>query len=307
VTSTAVFVASMVTGCKFGISQARTNNLYKQTSSDTTGKQNANQQKTMEQYQSLLENNASLIEIANFMDGNVSLVSSDNAVAMVDEFEKRQKEFLPELEKKFSENVDIQNKMAETFLQDFDISKIYSIEDEKIQELLKETKDSGYKVETAEGMFFPVINYEAYKKFRDFVSNDFRDYIDLMAIESNNTPAKDAALIISWEEILKRALNQEKFIAQYPDSKRIDNVKGLYKKYLTFTLFGLNNTPLFSYDSNEIDSEAKQAYMEVLKTNADNSNYLAILSDYMSLLEENNYKLTDEIIKYRDEVIKKLD
>jgi hypothetical protein len=261
----------------------------------------------MEQYQSLLENNASLIEIANFMDGNVSLVSSDNAVAMVDEFEKRQKEFLPELEKKFSENVDIQNKMAETFLQDFDISKIYSIEDEKIQELLKETKDSGYKVETAEGMFFPVINYEAYKKFRDFVSNDFRDYIDLMAIESNNTPAKDAALIISWEEILKRALNQEKFIAQYPDSKRIDNVKGLYKKYLTFTLFGLNNTPLFSYDSNEIDSEAKQAYMEVLKTNADNSNYLAILSDYMSLLEENNYKLTDEIIKYRDEVIKKLD
>ena len=308
-TSTAVFVVVISTGCNYDISQAsaNANNTYKQTGSDITNKQNEEQQKTMEQYQTLLENNASLIEIAKFIDSNVSQVSSDNAVEMIDEFEKRQKEFLPKLEGKFVENPDIQSKMVEAFLLDFDLNKLNSIEDEKVQELLKETKESGFKVETAEGMFFPVINYEFYKRYSNFVTNDFKEYINIMTVESNNTPAKDAALVISWTEILNRTLNQEKFIAQYPDSKRMDNVKGLYKKYLTFTLFGLNNTPLFGYDSNEMDKDAKQAFIEVLKTNSDNSDYLTILSDYMSLVEENSYKLTDAVKKYRDGVIEKLD
>jgi len=310
IVSTAVLIVGMTAGCKLDTKKANADNSNKQTESDTAGKQKDNQKdnqkEIMEQFQELLEN-ASLIEIARFLDGNVSQVSSDNAVKMVDEFEKRQKEFLPELDRKFVENEDIQRKMAEVFLQGFDISKIDSIEDEKVQELLKETKESGYKVETAEGMFFPVINYEVYKKYSDYVTDDLREYIDIMAVESNNTPAKDAALVISWEEMLSRALKQEKFIAGYPDSIRIDDVKGLYKKYLTYTLFGLNNTPLFSYDSNTMNSEAKKAYLDVLASNSKDSGYLKILSGFMSLLEENGYKLTGEVEEYWDEVMEKLD
>jgi hypothetical protein len=307
IVSTAVFAVGMMAGCKFEDNKASANNSYKPTDSNTAANRVVDQEKIMEQYQSLLKNNASLAEIVKFMDGNVSQVSSNNAVMIVDEFEKRQKEFLPEFEKKFVENGDIQSKMAEAFLQEFDISKIDSIEDEELQMLLKETKESGYKVETAEGTFFPVINYEVYKKYSDYVTDDFREYINIMAVESNNTPAKDAALVISWEEILNRALKQEKFIAGYPDSIRIDDIKGLYKRYLSFTLFGLNNTPLFSYDSNTMNSEAKQAYVDVLKTNSKDSGYLKILRDYMSLMERNGYKLTNEVKKYQEQVIEKLD
>ena len=102
-------------------------------------------------------------------------------------------------------------------------------------------------------------------------------------------------------------MKQEKFIAGYPDSIRIDDIKGLYKRYLSFTLFGLNNTPLFSYDSNTMNSEAKQAYVDVLKTNSKDSGYLKILRDYMSLMERNGYKLTNEVKKYQEQVIEKLD
>ncbi|HPD00097.1 MAG TPA: hypothetical protein PLA01_01960, partial [Acetivibrio sp.] len=79
------------------------------------------------------------------------------------------------------------------------------------------------------------------------------------------------------------------------------------KKYLTYTLFGLNNTPLFSYDSNTMNSEAKKAYLDVLASNSKDSGYLKILSGFMSLLEENGYKLTGEVEEYWDEVMEKLD
>jgi len=53
--------------------------------------------------------------------------------------------------------------MSEVYTQGFDLGKVYEIEDEKVRELLSKTKNSGYRVETAEGMFFPVIDYEVYK------------------------------------------------------------------------------------------------------------------------------------------------
>ena len=116
----------------------------------------------MEQYQSLLKNNASLAEIVKFMDGNVSQVSSNNAVMIVDEFEKGKKSFYLS-SRKIRGEWGYPKQDGGSILQEFDISKIDSIEDEELQMLLKETKESGYKVETAEGTFFPVINYEVYK------------------------------------------------------------------------------------------------------------------------------------------------
>ena len=54
-------------------------------------------------------------------------------------------------------------------MQDFDLGKfkeldrIKNLGEGSLQELLLETNLTGYKVETAEGMFFPVIDYEFYK------------------------------------------------------------------------------------------------------------------------------------------------
>lgn len=262
-----------------------------------------NKDKIMKDYQALLKNNDTLMEVVKFMDENISKVSTDNAAIMVDEFEKAQKQFISKLEDEFyKDNGAIQNKINELNKPGFDITKIEGIEDSELKALLIKTRDSGYKVETAEGMFFPIINYEFYKKYSDKVTPDIKEYIDLMAVESNNVPAKDAALVISWEEVLKRALNQEKYIAQYKNSTKIDEVKALYKKYLTFTLLGLNNTPLFSYDSKLMDPDARKAYENFLKDGKD-SDFIKILNDYMELIKKNDYKLTDDLDKYRKDII----
>lgn len=176
------------------------------------------------------------------------------------------------------------------------------IKDAELKELLAKTKSSGYKVETAEGTYFPIIDYSFYKQFKDSVTPDMKDYIDIMAEESDKVPAKDAALVIGWDEVLNRALVMEEFLNEHRDSMKADEIKELYKKYFTFTLYGLNNTPLFSYGSNTMNTEARVIYDEMVEDTA-NSEFLHTLSEYMTLIKNNNYTLSDEIREYRDSVI----
>jgi hypothetical protein len=122
-----------------------------------------------------------------------------------------------------------------------------------------------------------------------------------MAVESEKVPAKDAALVISWDEVLERAFSQEAYIEKYGSSPKLDSIKELYNKYHTFILFGLNNTPLFSYEDKAMDKEARTAFEKAVKDNQD-SKLGQLLGSYMKVIEKNGYKLTDEVDKFRKEI-----
>jgi hypothetical protein len=156
----------------------------------------------------------------------------------------------------------------------------------------------GYRVETAEGMYFPIMNYEYMKKYSSYVTGDMRDYIDIMAVETNKVPAKDAGLVISWEEVIARALAQESFVSKYGSSARTEGVEELRKRYVTFMLYGLNNTPLFSYDTKTMNPEAREAYARAVSGNS-SGELVQLLKKYMEVLEKSDYKLTPEVEEFR--------
>jgi len=191
--------------------------------------------KIEEEFNVLLENDNEISGILDFIDNSISTLSRENASIMINEFEMIQKKNLSRIEEKFYDS-EIQNKIYEMYEPEFDLNKINDrntinmINDQELRELLLEIRSSGYKVETAEGMFFPIINYEYYQRYSFYVSSDMKEYIEIMTAESNKVPAKDAALVITWDEVLKRALSQEKFIIQYPESLKINDVKDLYIK-----------------------------------------------------------------------------
>ncbi len=256
----------------------------------------------MNDFQTLIQEDAGAEEVAAFINNNIAGVSRENATRMVDRFESIQKNTLPQFENMYNED-NMQSKINDEYQSVIAHSEI---KDSGLKELLDKTYISGYKVETAEGMFFPIIDYGFYKNFSSYVTPDMKDYIDLMAEESDKVPAKDAALVIGWDEMIQRALNQERFINTHRDSIKADEVKQLYKKYVTFTLYGLNNTPLFSYDTNTMDSEAREVYLNaVADTGA--SEFLKTLSGFLDLVKNNNYLFTDEADQYRKNAINKLD
>lgn len=198
-------------------------------------------------------------------------------------------------------------------------------------ELLQETIANGYKVETAEGQYFPVIDYTFYRRYHAALPPEVTGYFELMAVESETPPAKDAALVIGWDEILRRAANQERFLraqgAQIRNKEAGDilgarqgngqgagqgdreykavivgSVRELFQLYLRFALYGCDNTPLFDYRTKEMDPEARQAYTDYL-SQAEDGEFSAQIKAYFDVLAANDYRLTPAVEAYRKEVL----
>ncbi len=259
------------------------------------------EEQVMSDFNNLMTNNQKIGEVIQFMDDNISKVSPENVSVMILALEDLQMNDLPTFEQKFTSGEELQVKLRELLKGNVDEIKIENIDDAEIKSLLEETKNNGYKIETAEGYYFPIIDYQFYKTFTPKATEEIQDYFDIMAVESNQVPAKDGALMVSWDEIVERALAQEAFLKQYPNSERLDEITELYKRYEMFTFFGLNNTPLFSYDTKKIDTEAKSVYMDTVSRGIE-SNYTEMLKNFLEFLAKNNDTLNNEVDAFRKDL-----
>ena len=257
----------------------------------------------VEEFNSLIQNDSKLDKIISFIDENIGSVSEENASMMITDLEKLQKTHLKQLEEKFASDDILQTKLMD--VEDieksvFDMDKINKIEDEELKNMIIEIRNQGYMIDSSEGIYFPIISYEFYKRYTDYVTEDIKGYIDILAKESNEPPADDAALAISWKEIVERALEQEKFTLEYPEAITVTDIEELYGNYRMFIFRGLNNTPLFDYDTKIIDNDAKEAYMEIVDKDKD-SELLSEIKDFLNVLKKNDYKSTDEVEKFIEE------
>ncbi|TWH51952.1 hypothetical protein [Sporomusa sp. KB1] len=266
----------------------------------------ANEQVIMDNYNALLQNRSVPVpEISKYLDENITKVSQVGAANMIIGLEKVQKERLPKLQDKFGDSEAVQKALTKSYRDGLTNQAIDSIENQEAKALVLEAKSSGFKIETAEGMYFPVIDYSAYKKYPKAVTPDIAVFIDIMSVESDKTPIKDAALMISWNEILKRAMAQEQFIRDYSNSAKVEDMRQLLKRYLVFALYGANNTPLFSYDTKQMVSEARQTYL-VTEFDPDKGSFSKVMSEYLAVLKKNDYQLTAEVQEYRNKASEQL-
>ncbi|MEK5252479.1 hypothetical protein NST74_03285 [Paenibacillus sp. FSL F4-0125] len=247
----------------------------------------------------LLSSSNKLPEAIKYLNANMYAVGSYRATIMTLKLENLHKAALPAWESKFNTS-NVQRKLTTIYKAGASMKTLAeATEDPALRTLLKSANESGYKLETAEGTFFPVIDYAAYRKYKLYVTNDISAYISIMATESDLPSSKDNGLVIGWTDVAARALSQEQFIQNYPKSNRISAVKSLYSIYVNNTFYGQNNTPLFHYDNLEMDLEAQKAYSSILTKNNDTSSFLQKLDGFMKLMKDNSFKLNDEVEQFR--------
>ncbi len=242
-------------------------------------------------------------ELLAAIEGGIRTVSRNEATAMIVAAEAAQKRDLPRLEEMLSPE-GLQRKLDGFFRAGLDPGKAGEIGDAELRAAMLAVREGGYRVETAEGMYFPVIDYGRYRQYRELVTADLAAYIDLMAVESDRAPAKDAALVIGWDEIVRRALAQESFLRTYEDSPRARDIRNLYGRYLGFLFYGANNTPLFAYDTPTIDTEARAVY--AAPPSGSDSRLGARLREYMDLLAKKGFRLDAEVEEYRKQAVTEL-
>lgn len=247
----------------------------------------------------IIKENVSLKEVAAFMNENIKSITQEEASTMIIGFEELQKNSKNTEEEKYLPE-EIQGEFNQLGTEGIDFNQAESIKDETIKQLVTESRENGYRIETAEGYYFPVIDYSFYKQFSSYATPDIKDYIEIMSVESDHIFAKDAALVITWDEVVKRALSLERFLSSYPDSQKREDIISLYDNYLFITMHGLNNTPLFDYETKKIDEKANNAFGIALTQSID-SKYLRKLGEFIELIRKNDNRLTDEVESFRKE------
>lgn len=80
--------------------------------------------------------------------------------------------------------------------------------------------------------------------FAPYLPRDQRQFIQRMAQDNQEILFNDAAITVSWKELIARALFWEKYIQQYPKSHFISDARRLYDEYSYFVFLGLDNTPV---------------------------------------------------------------
>ena len=108
-----------------------------------------------------------------------------------------------------------------------------------------------------------------YDMFKDYVTDDYKEYLKIWAKDSEELYQADAGLLVSFEEIGERIITWESFLNQYPDTKLNIKVTALLNSYREDYLLGMENTPTLDggYDNIPItvDEEAKKEYDRFMK------------------------------------------
>ena len=240
------------------------------------------------------------VALIAFLDQNIAEASPAQASKLYLALEENQLVYHWVLEDKYYADMTVQEMMFQEFIKTEKLESLYAMENSKVKALMEDTRSNGFRVETTEGVFMPVLDYQKHLQYQQYVEADLKDYIQLRFAESSQIAAKDASLMISWEQVLERALSQEAFLKAYPDSLKWKDVRRLLSNYEFFLLFGVDNTPLFSYQNGIMDPQVKSLYEKIIADPKNKDSQIVImLSDYMKLLEASGWRVSPQVEQFR--------
>lgn len=260
--------------------------------------ENKQSNNTIDNYNNIINNETKPFEALFFVEDNIGDVTKDHAATLILSFEEIQKKFLSIYEESLFKD-EIQMKLVDTFEYNFDGNRIGEINDKDLVMLLKEIINGGYIITNVEGSFMPVQDYTVLEKYNNYLPEDIRDYIDIMADESRQFKELGTGAIISWSDMEDNVIKVEQYMSKYPNSLKEYEVSKQYMNYLRMYLFGFDSA--FDYETNKIDDELLKSYRNFVSNN-ENSETAKMIEDYVSILEKNDYMMCEEVDSFRKSV-----
>lgn len=225
-------------------------------------------------------------ELIAFIDGNIGEVTAKEADSMLLILESVQKAWL-----------------------DYYINSMeFSANAESVEKTAwkNELASNGFSTVAASGREIPVFDYSLYRKWEDFISDWFRDYIALIQQETDAPVVHGSQLAISKDELEKRLLSACEYIQNYPRSIRVNEVISLYDTYLYSYLYGYEDDPVIDFSTGKISEDYFNRYREFANQHP-GSEAASVVSEYADLIEKNGFVMTEELENYLVEVFSALE
>lgn len=166
----------------------------------------------------------------------------------------------------------------------------------KLLEYKQKLNKNGFDVSQEEGITY-------IQKDRDFISKNFFNYVSqtmkeyLAQVNKENKEgfASDAGLIISPIDFAERMIWYENFIKINSKFYFIANCNENYKNLLTYSIIGMDNSPVFDNETNKLSEYYEEMYVYLIKKH-NNSKTTNILRPYYLALKNNQSKVVEKIL-----------
>lgn len=225
--------------------------------------------------------------VVEYENKNPKIKFSDDTYKLFEEFAENKKEIMEKLK---TLNKDEANKLYEQYVEDnenilykigeatekFLDSIYYGSAEEQFTE--KDWNDTNkilnkYDLELwdiGEGMVtIRELPHLYYDLFKDYVTDDYKEYLKIWAKDNEELYQADAGLMISFEELGERIITWENFLNKFPNSTLKQRVNDLLNSYREDYILGMDNTPTIDggYDNIPItiDEDVKKEYDRFIK------------------------------------------
>ena len=256
----------------------------------------------LDEYQKLVDSEKSVGQLNEFIKENLPKVGQLEGNKMLDSLENSMEGELDELRIELEE-MDTESELV--YLIDFDgylkEDKIEEIKNEELKAKVKEAYNNYYRILGREGTIVPAIDYTKLMDFKDKVSLEWQEYLELQSEELENTAYADGALVITFDELAARILKIENYLNRYINGPRQDALLENYEMHLTNYYKGLPSTPIAEYDTNLIFENVFKSYQN---TGA-NQGYVtsSMIQEYVKAIRDNEMIIDDSIMKLADQYI----
>lgn len=244
-------------------------------------------------------------KIISFIDSNLDKLSELEGDIVIDGLERKLQNNIEATTDKIME-LDKDNELLvidgekASFLEE----SISKIKNEELKTEVKKAYNNMYKLVNLEGQFYPIIDYSKLEKYNEYLTDEWIDYLAIMAMDSEDLPLVDGALRISFDELAKRLFVTENYLNSYVEGQRQKEMLELYENKINVYLKGAPNTPIADRDTNIITAEVLASYGET--ANVENYMTSHIIFKYLEFIKENKNVIDDHVLDEADRLIEEV-
>jgi len=252
----------------------------------------------VEEFETLKTGQSDSSEIFAFIDKNIESAGIEFADEIIDfVLQFSENELIP-FGEKYSDPI-MQQKLGTDFNGITDLEILRNATDKAISSLANETIARRYKLVMTEGYISPEIDYESYKSYGKFLSDQMNSFIEIMASESERPSNSDAAIVIPLNDFTDRIVKLYEFEEKYSGFIRIYYIVNMLNGKLWVYMGGIDNTPVFNLKNNTIIQERLDDF-KLKAQKYKGTRFGDKLNEYLDLLKSQNYKKTQVIADYID-------
>lgn len=244
-------------------------------------------------------------KIISFIDSNLDKLSELEGDIVIDGLERKLQNNIEATTDKIME-LDKDNELLAidgekaSFLEE----SISKIKNEELKTEVQKAYNNMYKLVNLEGQFYPIIDYSKLEKYNEYLTDEWIDYLAIMALDSEDLPLVDGALRISFDELAKRLFVTENYLNSYVEGQRQKEMLDLYENKINVYLKGAPNTPISDRDTNIITAEVLSSYGET--ANVENYMTSHIIFKYLEFIKENKNVIDDHVLDEADRLIEEV-